>query len=873
MVTGMVAGMALQLDWWAARGWFGPLGSLSSLTRLVAVGSIGATILFGMRGSARWIVRRLPLPPVVTSGYPRFDSAAYWVFLLLLLGAIGIQVSIPFLYAVALLFLASQVSVLLLLLRKDERGYFFASPAWPSLLFLVSGVAALIYQIVWQRVLFAAYGVNIESVTIIVSVFMFGLGVGSLVGGMLTRRFPSHLLLLFVICEAAIGCFGVASLPLIRWVTEATVYGSLLTLSLVSYALLCLPTIFMGATLPILVGYLHGHNHHIGKSVGVLYCLNTLGSALASLLTVDVLFRFLGQQSTVFIAAAFNFLVAGLAFAYGWRRSRRPESTDRIAGALPGVEIKERAHSISYALTLWLAAGAGFVSLSQEILWVRAISLASGGIPHVFGHVLGFFLLGVAAGALLGKNVCDRNRIHPLLFIAIMFLATGVFYYLAIPLTSTVIAISWEAGMLVTYLAVAVAAFLLGGVLPVLCHFGSRPATPVGVSLSRIYMANILGSTAGPLLTGFVLLNRWTLEQNILFLSMLCLIVGCGVLTFLPLTPRLRLSAVGIVAVLLTLQTTWHQALYQRVLERLHSDMVVPKIEGYSRVIQNRSGIIATVPSEQGDIVFGGGVYDGRFNVDPVRDSNLIKRAYLVAALHPDPQEVLEIGLSTGSWSWVLAAHESVRSLTVVEINPGYLQLVSDYPEQRTLLANPKFHFYLDDGRRWLKRHPDARFDVIVMNTTFHWRSNATNLLSREFLEDCRSHLKEGGLLMYNATGSVNNYRTAAEVFKHVTHYRNLIVAGDRPWVVNADELRGNLLRFRVGDRLLLDSQQPETRSVLEELAASVLPEMGDDLRRRTDLQVITDDNMLTEFKKSSSRIGQFYRCYNPRKAWGLFYF
>src|SRR5260370_32410011 len=94
-----------------------------------------------------------------------------------------------------------------------------------SWLFLVSGFAALIYQIVWQRALFTAFGVNIESITIIVAVFMFGLGVGSLVGGWLSQRFPGHLPQMFLISEVSIGLFGLVSLPLIKAVSVLTLHG------------------------------------------------------------------------------------------------------------------------------------------------------------------------------------------------------------------------------------------------------------------------------------------------------------------------------------------------------------------------------------------------------------------------------------------------------------------------------------------------------------------------------------------------------------------------------------------------------------------------------------------------------------------------
>ena len=106
------------------------------------------------------------------------------------------------------------------------------------------------------------------------------------------------------------------------------------------------------------------------------------------------------------------------------------------------------------------------------------------------------------------------------------------------------------------------------------------------------------------------------------------------------------------------------------LLERLHYKVSYTDSKRYRHLVENRSGIIAVEPSAAGDIIYGGGVYDGRFNLDPVSNSNGIRRAYLIAALHPDPQDVLEVGLSSGSWSRVLADHERVRRLTIFEINP-----------------------------------------------------------------------------------------------------------------------------------------------------------------------------------------------------------
>jgi MFS family permease len=434
-VIGTISGLAFQLNWWAAKGWFNAFESSSVLVTLVRVALVATAALFVLRMTMRWAVQRLPLPSCIKSNYQRYDTLTYSVFLLFLAGAAGIRLSIPFVYILGFAFLGAQSLLVFLILRSTEEGErFFLSRGWLSFLFLISGVAALIYQIVWQRVLFAAYGVNIESVTVIVSIFMFGLGVGSLVGGILAKRLPSHLPQLFVLCEVAIGCFGIISLPLIKWVTEVSVHWSPLSISLVTYALLGVPTIFMGATLPILVSYLHSFYQHIGKSVGILYFVNTIGSAIAALVTVDVLFVFLGQQSTVFIAAIFNFLVGILVFTYCRKLSHQQAKAEVASEPASDLRQEKKAYAISYPLALLFAAASGYISLSQEIIWVRAISYASGGMPHVFGHILGFFLFGVAGGALLGKKVCDENNIRPLTFVAWIFLATALVYYVSIPL-------------------------------------------------------------------------------------------------------------------------------------------------------------------------------------------------------------------------------------------------------------------------------------------------------------------------------------------------------------------------------------------------------------------------------------------------------
>ncbi len=172
--------------------------------------------------------------------------------------------------------------------KKEERK----ESLLISVLFFFSGMPALIYQIVWQRVLFAIYGVNAESVAIIVSAFMLGLGLGSLVGGRLSARFSRHGVLIFGIAELGIALFGLASLRIFHWAAASTAGANLPWVIVFSFSLLLVPTTLMGATLPLLVGQLVRRCGRVGVSVSRLYFVNTFGSAVACFLCASFLMRF-----------------------------------------------------------------------------------------------------------------------------------------------------------------------------------------------------------------------------------------------------------------------------------------------------------------------------------------------------------------------------------------------------------------------------------------------------------------------------------------------------------------------------------------------------------------------------------------------------
>ena len=291
-------------------------------------------------------------------------------------------------------------------------------------------------------------------------------------------------------------------------------------------------------------------------------------------------------------------------------------------------------------------------------------------------------------------------------------------------------------------------------------------------------------------------------------------------------------------------------ALYGNVFERLLYQSGFRPDRTFAFVHENRSGVITVSRS---GTVYGDGAYDGQFNVDPLpgHDINRVIRAYAVPAFHPAPHDILMIGLGSGSWLQVLLNHPDARSVTVVEINPGYVEVVKNNPVVASAPHHPKVTVGIDDGRHLLRR-TERRFDVIVQNTIVHWRAHASRLLSREYLELSRARLKPGGVVYYNSTDSAASQKTGATVFPHAWRFQNMIVASDDPIAVDRSRWRQKMLEWRIDG---LPALSPDDAAQAASLVQPGSWRGGPDwehrvsiLRRTLKEPVVTDDNMATEW-------------------------
>jgi len=181
--------------------------------------------------------------------------------------------------------------------------------------FFISGFSALIYQVAWQRLLFSSFGVDLESVTIIISIFMAGLGLGAYFGGRIADHKPHHVIALFSLIELLIGVFGFLSPHLISLIGWYFVDSNTFVMAAANFALLAFPTFLMGATLPLLTHYFNSKIKNIGEAIGRLYVYNTVGAAMGALATSFLLYNYMDIHQVIYLAATLNIVVAICVFA------------------------------------------------------------------------------------------------------------------------------------------------------------------------------------------------------------------------------------------------------------------------------------------------------------------------------------------------------------------------------------------------------------------------------------------------------------------------------------------------------------------------------------------------------------------------------
>jgi len=488
----------------------------------------------------------------------------------------------------------------------------------------------------------------------------------------------------------------------------------------------------------------------------------------------------------------------------------------------------------------------GFASLSIEILWVRLYGFAQMTIPVAFGFVLMAYLIGIALGARLGSRMCHKvSNDYVLWTYCIAALTVSALATVGLPPAYGWILKNGLESALTSTLLIASASSVLAFVFPVAHHLAAdRQSHQQGQRLASVYVANVAGAAAGPLVTGYLLLEHSYLEQAFSIIA-LAQLLAAGLLAMKLKTIRHRRALIAASAVLMLVCVVSLELQPPHYLVKMLSQPgAVAKT-----VVENRHGVITIFPQKEGDdAVYGGNVYDGRTNLDPDKNTNGLQRPLLLAALQPRPARALIIGLSIGTSLALVNEFPGVEQIDVIEINPGYLAAAQAYPIQARALRDPRVRLIVDDARRWLRINSDQLYDLVLMNTTLHWRANASMLLSREFMTLVRRHMAPRAVAAFNATGSEDAFYTATQVFEHAYRYGNFVYAADFDFRDRKDQLetRDLYASMKMDGRPFF---APGSRSIVGFIGESFVTIEQAQRSSSRPLEAITDQNMISEFK------------------------
>lgn len=496
----------------------------------------------------------------------------------------------------------------------------------------------------------------------------------------------------------------------------------------------------------------------------------------------------------------------------------------------------------------------GFTCLALEMVWVRIISFANMSAPQAFSFTLAIFLLGIAVGALIGKKLCEKlNNVSAG--------TIGVIYFFSALVDLLIIYLAYlsansENYLLLYGLFLFCSASIRGIVFPLVHHLGANKAK-TGREISNVYFSNVFGSAVAPLIVSFVLLNYFTTQEVYLLIVGLTLLVSALCVSFQ--TKNVKLNGLFLYAGSLAI-FIW-VLLFKPfdLIEQLASNSPYPNTPP-SRIIENTHGIVqeyvAKEPNANTSIIYGNNAYDGRLNTNLFNDTNGIDRAYYLASIKPDIKNILVIGMSSGAWLKVLSDIPTLEKITVVEINPAYKEVIETVPNISSVLSDPKVEIIYDDGRKWLNKHKDEmKFDMVVANTTWHWRNYSSNLLSLEFNSLIKSVMSKDALYYFNATRSIDVFRTTKEVFpySYLHDAFSMSVGSLKPIVFDPAAVKKRLcsLRDSKSKKLIFDNESSCNEAFRIINKSHLIPYESinfSEISNRTP-EIITDDNMITEYK------------------------
>jgi spermidine synthase len=670
-------------------------------------------------------------------------------------------------------------------------------------LFFLSGVAALIYQTAWHRLLGLFAGADTIAAALVVGAFLLGLGIGSLAAGLYADRLSRRAALIaFAICEVGIALFAVLS----PWLYYNVIYRELLPLAesrgvifAIVFAGLLWPTFLMGCSLPFLSKAIVSQIAGSAQLIGWLYGLNTLGAGVGAFFGGWYLIGTVGFDNAVYFAALINLVVAGggLLLARGLDME--------VEGPAKTTATPETAGGVVWRWSL-LVFISGFLIVALQIVWYRLIGVLLQSNGYSFSLVLTVFLLGDAAGLMIGARVIDRIADPRRFFFLMQGIATALalagawFVYLGIgagilPATFVDRDImgpnTANPALILLLLAVVVlpASFIMGFSFPVVQKAVQRDLDRLGSRVGFVQLANIVGNSMGSLVAGLLLLDLAGTAGTLKLLVAIGL--AFAVLQFAgPRATRWAWLPAGVLAAGL-LFFPGGEAFWRRV-HGLTTEKAI--------VAEDKTGLSLLKLTDDWE--------NGRLYIQGHSQSSLpfaTVHMFLGAIgplTHNAPKRVLVIGSGTGGTPYAAGLNPATDKVRVIEIVEPVIKILRDCAYRggctgiNELLSNRRSEVVVADGRHSLALDP-THYDVIEADAILPKSALSGLLNSRELFEQVKAKLTPGGIYVQWAP-TERSVATFRSVFPYVTMVHPAMLGSDRPIPYSREKIAALLARPEV---------------------------------------------------------------------------
>lgn len=727
-------------------------------------------------------------------------------------------------------------------------------------LFFLSGLAALIYEVTWARKLSLIFGTTTYAVSSILAVFFAGLALGSFIFGRWIDK-KGRPLKTYAILELGIGLYAMATPWLFKLIEglqiafwqrfEPAYFGfSIFTFGL-SFLILIIPTTLMGGTLPVLSKFWVRREEEVGGGVGALYFINTAGAVLGAFLAGFLLIAAIGVNETILTAAVVNLLIGGIVLAFSGKRlavreEKRLEKKDQ-----------ETLYAKPYTLNpILIAFGlAGFSALALEVLWTRVMVMVFGGSIYAFTIVLVTFLLGIALGSAVGsailgassgERLASREKLNakpytlnPLILFAGIEILLGVSVILLTPLLGDLpfwfLSIYKNFGQsfgglqfglfLLAFMVMILPTLLMGMAFPVVVKAYS--VQRLGSRVGEIYAANTIGGIFGALVAGFVFIPAVGVQKGIWLAGSIYLLIGVGLVFYIIRSftkIRFKFAFISIIALSLLViligfnLPSWNKSVLSSGFYKepfFYLGKVKKEVEtviSTNKILFYEEGLGATISVAQD--LFDRSlalIINGKTDASTGADmENQVLSGHLPMLFHQDPKSVLVIGLGSGV---TLGSVEQspVETIDMVEIEPAVVEAASYFADyNHNALKDKRVNLIIADGRNYLLA-VEKRYDVITSEPSNLWLTGVSNLFTKEFYQSAKEHLNENGVMVQwlhlYAMGE-NDLKTAVRTFYEVfpqslafnvfTSHDMLLIGGKEKLVLDLEQIKTRMSQEKV---------------------------------------------------------------------------